>query len=374
MNIRILHVGPGRGQRGGIASVLSQLATQRSTFERAGVSISFFETRGFRTVGGVLAFAFIDIPSFVCAAREVDVVHFHVSERGSLYRKFALFLVATVLRKRTVFQLHSGNFEYFARNADSVTRFLSQSFVRRVDCVIAVSTPLAKWLQSWRDTDAVYVVGNMAIEAEQRVVTRRSQSCERPYIAFAGRLCEAKGLEDLFRAVAALSGSDRDIQVRIAGTGDVERWRHIAFMHGIADRVIFEGWLEGDAKLAFYSGARLFCMPSHFESFGIATLEAMFCGLPVVGTRLGGFLDLVVDGVSGYLVDVRDSRALAQAISKLLDDPGHARKMGVAGLKRACTEYRSTSIVQRYVQCYRTVDVFRSGKPASTAEHAEERK
>ncbi|RKR37003.1 glycosyltransferase family 4 protein [Paraburkholderia sp. BL17N1] len=374
MSIRILHVGPGRGQRGGIASVLSQLAMLRSTFEQAGVSTSFFETRGFRTVGGILAFAFIDVPSFVFAAKKTDVVHFHVSERGSLYRKFVLFLVAAVLRKRTVFHLHSGNFERFVENADPLTRFLCRSFLQRVDCVIAVSTPLANWLQSQRGTDAVHVVGNMALGAEQRVFTHRSQACERPYIAFAGRLSEAKGLEDLFRAVAELTGKGRDIQVRVAGMGDVECWRRIAFKHGIADRVIFEGWLEGDAKLAFYRGASLFCMPSHFESFGIATLEAMFCSLPVVGTRLGGFLDLVVEGVSGYLVDVRDSRALADAISKLLDDPGHARKMGVAGLARACALYRSTSIVQRYVQCYRNAHVFGAGELVSTAKHLEQSK
>lgn len=360
MNIRILHVGPGRGQRGGIATVLSQLAIQRKEFEQSGVSTSFFETRGFGTAGALLAFVFVDVPSFARAAMKANVVHFHVSERGSLYRKFVLFLVATLLRKGTVFQLHSGNFERFVMNSDLVTQFFCRSFLSRVDCVIAVSTPIARWLQSWRGTGAVNVVGNMALDAEQRAPTFRSQAYVKPYIAFAGRLSEAKGLKDLFIAVAELMRTGRDIQVRVAGTGDIEYWQRIAGMYGIADRVIFEGWLDGDAKLAFYTGAHLFCMPSHFESFGIATLEAMFCALPVVGTRLGGFLDLVEDGVSGYLVDVGDSHGLAEAILKVLADPERAFNMGAAGLRRARTDYRARSIVQRYVQCYRQVR-FQSG-------------
>lgn len=352
MSVRVLQVGPGHGQKGGIASVLSQLATQRDQFERAGIFISFFETRAFRSIGGLLAFGLIDVPCFVRAAKRVDVVHFHVSERGSFYRKFVLFLVSALFGKRTVFHLHSGNFERFFNRSDWLTRQLAETFIHKADCVVTVSTPIARWLQHRRQTDKVHVLGNMALDAEHSTPVSQLLVSRRPYIAFAGRLNEAKGLDDLLQAVAEVIRKGRDIEVRVAGTGDTQRWKRIAAGHGIADRVVFEGWLNGDAKLAFYSGARLFCMPSHFESFGIATLEAMFCSLPVVGTRLGGFLDLVEDGVSGYLVDARDPRALAEALCKLVDDPEHALHMGSAGLARAQTCFRASLIVDRYVECY----------------------
>ncbi|PRX36240.1 glycosyltransferase involved in cell wall biosynthesis [Paraburkholderia sp. BL18I3N2] len=356
MSIRVLQVGPGRGQKGGIASVLSQLAKRRDQLEQAGVCVSFFETHGFQNLSGLLAFFLVDMPSFVRATIRVDVVHFHVSERGSFYRKFALFVAARLFGKRTVFQLHSGNFERFVQHADWVTRLLAGLFLGKADCVIAVSTPIAKWLQHWRRTDAVQVVGNMALDAEHGEPTATPLAYSRPYIAFTGRLSEAKGLDELIQAVADLVRRGRDIEVRVAGTGDMLRWQRIAAAHGVDERVVFEGWLDGNAKLAFYRGARLFCMPSHFESFGIATLEAMFCGLPVVGTRLGGFIDLVEDGVSGYLVDVHDSRGLAEAICRLVDDPEHAMRMGSAGLNRAQTCFRAESIIDRYVDCYRRVD------------------
>ncbi|WP_454827078.1 glycosyltransferase family 4 protein [Paraburkholderia xenovorans] len=363
MSVHILQVGPGHGQKGGIASVLSQLAAQRNQFERAGIFISFFETRAFRSIGGLLAFGLIDVPCFVRAASRADVVHFHVSERGSFYRKFVLFLVSLLFGKRTVFHLHSGNFERFFNRSDWLTRQLAETFIRKADCVITVSTPIARWLQRWRHTDKVHVLGNMALDAEHSVPAPPLLVNQRPYIAFAGRLSEAKGLDDLFRAVADLTRKGRDIELRIAGTGDTQRWKRIAAAHGIADRVIFEGWLNGNAKLAFYSGAHLFCMPSHFESFGIATLEAMFCGRPVVGTRLGGFLDLVEDGVSGYLVDAHNPRALAEALRKLVDDPERALHMGCAGLTRAQTCFRASLIVDRYVQCYQNIAARGVGEP-----------
>lgn len=356
MSVRILQVGPGRGQRGGIATVLSQMAMRRDQFGKAGITLSFFETRGFRSMGGHVAFWMVDVPAFVRSIASVDVVHLHVSERGSFYRKLVLFLVARLFGKCTIFQLHSGNFDRFFDGTDWLTRRLARLIIRKADCVIAVSTPVAKWLQQWRQADAVRVVGNMALDAEHGMKVSSRVPDAKPYIAFAGRLIEAKGLDDLLRSVATLTRRGRDIEVRVAGIGNTQRWTQIAESHGIADRVLFEGWLEGDAKLAFYSGARLFCMPSHFESFGIATLEAMFCGLAVVGTRVGGFLDLVEDGVSGYLVDVRDSCGLAEAICKLVDDPEHAFRMGSAGLARAQKSFRSEMIVEKYVECYRHVN------------------
>jgi glycosyltransferase involved in cell wall biosynthesis len=99
----------------------------------------------------------------------------------------------------------------------------------------------------------------------------------------------------------------------------------------------------------------MFCMPSHFESFGIATLEAMFAGLPVIGSKVGGFLDLVEEGVTGHLAGVGDTQALAGFIEKLAEDPRAATQMGEAGLRRARERYSAHSVVDQYVTCYREV-------------------
>jgi glycosyltransferase involved in cell wall biosynthesis len=96
-------------------------------------------------------------------------------------------------------------------------------------------------------------------------------------------------------------------------------------------------------------------VPSHFESFGIATLEAMFARLPVVGTRLGGFLDLVEEGVTGYLVEAGDIEALASRIGMLADDPSLIRKMGDAGYARAHGCHSTAAVIAQYTRCYRSL-------------------
>ncbi|MDQ7980500.1 glycosyltransferase family 4 protein [Paraburkholderia sp. SARCC-3016] len=362
-SIRVLHVGPGRGQRGGIASALTELGSQRARFANAAVELSFFETRGFKSFAALAAFVFVDLPRFTFGAlRHADIVHFHVSVHGSFYRKLMLWTLAKLRAKKTIFHLHAGNFLPFATQSGPITRKAIGWFLRNANASVAVSSPIAdemRRLGAVRRT--LRVIGNSAHDAEtagrEHMACRETQDAalSQPYIAFAGRLTEQKGIDDLLTAIALLAGDGYYVPACFAGGGDIARWERLARDYRIDDRVRFVGWLEGDEKLAFYRGARAFCMPSHYEAFGIATLEAMFSSVPVIGTRVGGFLDLIEDGVSGFLVEPSDPHALALRLRLLMGDADRAISMGRAAFLRAQQHYSCAAVVERYIDCYRTV-------------------
>jgi len=356
--IRVLHVGPGHGQRGGIASVLCELSAQRAMFAEKAVHISFAETHGFRQVGGIGRFVWFDVPRFILAARRSDIVHFHVADRGSFYRKSFLCALAKLLRCRVVFHLHSGNFDRFANTSGAVTRAIIRWFIGCADAAAGVSHACARVLNDFRGTkgDAL-VIGNAAVDAQ-----RASANCvflpsfgARPYIAFAGRLTEQKGVDTLIDALSMLARNGCEIELHLAGEGDVTRWRAAAEARGIADRVRFLGWLDGADKARFYQGATVFCLPSQFESFGIVALEAMFHGVPVVSSRVGGLSELVDDGVTGILVESGDAGALARSLQRIVSDALLRDRMGAAGRERATRFYTSEAMADRYVDCYRSI-------------------
>jgi len=85
--------------------------------------------------------------------------------------------------------------------------------------------------------------------------------------------------------------------------------------------------------------ADLFCLPSRREGLGVALLEAMAVGIPVVASRVGGMAEAFVDGESGLHVEVADPAGLAEALSQLLDDPDLARELGRAGRARVEAEF-----------------------------------
>ncbi|MDN7456417.1 glycosyltransferase family 4 protein [Burkholderia cenocepacia] len=355
-SLSVLHVGPGRGQRGGIASVLGELAEQHQCFAECGIRLAFFETQGFQRVGGVMRFLGLDLARFAMAIRAADIVHFHVSERGSFYRKSVLALLATLMRKQVVFHLHSGNFGRFASQSGRLTQASIRWFVGQADAVIGVSESGAAILNRFRaGAEDAMVIANTAGAAQRNVqrMAIRQPDASQPYIAFAGRLSQQKGVGTLIEALAQLVRQGCDVHLRLAGDGNVDQWRARAADLGVAERVYFCGWLDDAGKSRLFREASVFCLPSQFEAFGIAALEAMFLGVPVVASRVGGLCDLVEDGVSGRLVDPGDASALADSLQDLLCNVERRRRMGAAGRDRAFRLYAVEVVMAQYVNCYR---------------------
>jgi glycosyltransferase involved in cell wall biosynthesis len=356
--MRVLHVGPGFGQRGGVASVLDELRAAKETFEENSIDIEFFETRGFKTIRDRFLFFAFDIPRFFFRVlKSVDVIHFHVSARGSALRNLILYRVTRGLGRKVIFHWHSNNLPDCIERASSWIRSGLCAFIESSDDAIGVSTAMATDIRRYRRDATVRVVGNCALRAERIALfgpaSDISVRVSDPYVAFSGSFSVRKGLPELFDAILILKKKQKPIHVKLAGIGEINRWVDLARRLGIEDCISFVGWLSGDDLMNFYRNAQVLCLPSHGESFGIATLEGMLCGLAVVGTRTGGFFDLVKDGESGFLVEPGNSVELAEALERVCGDPDLAWKMGEAGRQRGLERYSVKSVCAEYVRCYR---------------------
>ena len=101
--------------------------------------------------------------------------------------------------------------------------------------------------------------------------------------------------------------------------------------------------------------ADLYLLLSEHESFGLTALEAMSCGVPVIGTSGSGMDEFLGAGAVGMLFTVGDIPSIAEGCVSILTDPGLARRMGGAGRERAITDYCEELITERYVELYRSV-------------------
>ena len=102
-------------------------------------------------------------------------------------------------------------------------------------------------------------------------------------------------------------------------------------------------------------GADLFLLPSETESFGLAALEAMACGVPVVASAVGGVPEVVADGETGLLRPAGDVAGMADAVLRLLTDGALRARYGAAARARAQTRFRPEPAVDRYLAVYRRV-------------------
>jgi N-acetyl-alpha-D-glucosaminyl L-malate synthase BshA len=122
---------------------------------------------------------------------------------------------------------------------------------------------------------------------------------------------------------------------------------------GVADRVVFLGKQMRVAHLLPIADVML--VPSEMESFGLAALEAMACGVPAVASRVGGLPEVVTDGVDGYLVPVDDTQAVAEAALRLLEDAELHARVAAAARRTAETRFTTTEIIPQYEQLYREI-------------------
>jgi len=231
--------------------------------------------------------------------------------------------------------------------------------LRRADAVIATSEPYADssaTLLPWRPKVQVVPLG---VNPPQPVEPHLSEEIRHRYgdrrIVFAlGRMTYYKGYDVLMQAVRHLPD---DVVVVVAGGGpDLARWRDRVRLERLEHKLRFHGPMSHAVLEAHFAAAGVFCQAStvRAEAYGVAVLEAMARGLPVVATRIpgSGLGWLARHGDNALTVPPGDPLALAQALRTVLDDPALGRQLGEAGQRRWRDELTAQTMGDRTLSIY----------------------
>jgi glycosyltransferase involved in cell wall biosynthesis len=180
---------------------------------------------------------------------------------------------------------------------------------------------------------------------------------EKLRIVMAASLNKNKGQYLLLKAFSELR--NRDAELWLYGTtglsahGYVRELKRSAAEYGVADRVFFPG-PTSDA-LAVFSDAAVVVHTSWTESFGMALVEAMSCGVPVIAHNLEGMGEVVVDGVTGYLVRPGDVAELAERLDALLENSDLRNRLGTAGYRMVRERFDMGKRIKEYECLYQDV-------------------
>jgi len=164
-----------------------------------------------------------------------------------------------------------------------------------------------------------------------------------PYLLFAGRFVEKKGIPTLIEAMRRLESESRHVQLKLVGDGEIAGDLKRAAT-GLRN-VEFSGWLPNHELRRLMRGALAVCVPSVEAASGDAeglpnvVLEGMAAAAPIVATRHAGIGEAVEDGRTGFLVPSGDVDALAAALRRLVDDPAAARAMGAEARRIALDRF-----------------------------------
>ena len=232
------------------------------------------------------------------------------------------------------------------------------------DCVLVNATAVKDWLIGEGYAPSKIVVIRNGVDLTrfaappdpQRVRRELGLAPGTPLVAVVSRLTRLKGLENLLEAAAMLKPRYPDVRFLVVGETSpmevpyLDELKQLADRHGVGDRVIFTGRRSDVPTLL--SGVDVSVMPSLNEALSNVLLESMAAGAPTVATRVGGTPEALVDGQTGLLVAPGDSRELATAVGRLLDDRQMATRLGEAARRLIQDQFSVDRMVHSTEQRY----------------------
>lgn len=339
--LRVLQVGPQESSadsRGGIATVMSLIlrhpgvdVVQEHAITYGDGSVPHRLRLG---AGGMRKVAVRSL------RHQADVVHVHMSFKGSVLRKGLALRIAQAAGVPTVLHAHSHGFTRWYTSLPSYQQIAVRTLLRADRWLVLGERWAGEYPQHLGIApERITVLHNPTVPApDPKGATWEwpgSSTSERPVrFAFLGRLGERKGCYDLVKALALLDSDVRaHLQVVMAGDGDVDGVRRAAQNAGVESALEFPGWIDQNTRAALLSSADVLLLPSHQEGLPMAVLEGMAAGLAVLTTPVGGIPDVIDDGSNGVLVEPGHPEQLAAALERLTTDPPLRRRLGEAALK-----------------------------------------
>lgn len=238
---------------------------------------------------------------------------------------------------------------------------LRSMLYQRANAVVVQTERIAEWFRGrLSDGARVVVIPNPVVRGSD-VQVRALQP--EPFLLAAGRLAHQKGFDLLIRAFAAASAQTRELRLVIAGDGpDSQYLRDLTRDLGLGDRVLFPGQVRDLSRLMKVAVA--FILPSRYEGFPNALLEALAAGMPCVATDCpGATREILADGAYGLLVPTEDVRALAAAMDLIVAD-GELRRRYTQTATSAVERYRLDRVLSQWLRLLARSDANPAGGEA----------
>ncbi|MEM0240946.1 MAG: glycosyltransferase family 4 protein [Candidatus Nezhaarchaeales archaeon] len=299
--------------------------------------------------------------------REFDIIHANTAWVG-----YTLIHMSRKLRARFVYTCHNPLWpEENVHLGERLVRLIESYAMKKANAVIALNETMRRALveKASVNQDKIFVVPN-GVDVEFFKPGLRCDEVNAKYglegkrvVLFVGRVTREKGIHILLEAVRTLRDKHglRDIKVVVVGPlsgsfGDDTLTDYARVLHEYVIKnnidAVFTGSLDIEELRYLYSCSHVLVLPSYFEAFPMVLIEAMASGLPVIGSKAGGIVDIVENGVNSYLFEKGSANDLAEKLYLVLSDESLRRKLSINSRAIAESKYSWNTIASKLLKIY----------------------
>lgn len=318
-SLNILMIGSTTNVKGGMTTVVQSFL--RHSFG-PGINLSFIPThsdKGAIYNAGFFGISLIRI-FFHFLFKRPQIIHMHMSERGSFIRKYLIFKLAKAFGVKVLVHTHGAEFkQYYETSKPGVKKRISE-LLKNADKIITLGR---SWEMIIKDiepqADTTVLMNSIPIPDFQRPANAQTEF----NVLFLAVLIERKGILDLIHAsvpvIEQAEKAGRKIIFHIAGDGKLkEAAMELVALLGIVNSYEFHGWVDEAQKKNLLKLSDLFVLPSYNEGLPMSILEALSYEMPVISTNVGSIEEAVYEGVNGYLIAPGDIEVLSEKMTRLI--------------------------------------------------------
>lgn len=284
-----------------------------------------------------------------------QLVHIHVSERGSFTRKAMVLRMAKKMGCRAILHHHGAEFlEFYQGSGERKQRWISRTMAE-ADLNLVLSRRLVPIYRELSPNAQVACLYNVV-----------SPPAENPYdpnareFTMLGRLAERKGTFALLETIKSIDSSlAPDVKFNLCGDGDLDLVRARIRDLGIGHRIGHLGWVDGAAKTEILSRTMAHVLFSYNEGLPMAILETMGCGIVNIATRVAAIPEVITHGQTGFLVEPGDCETLGRVLLEVSRDADLRRRVSDNSFAYIGKEFSLETGVSRIEKLYQ--DLFDAG-------------
>lgn len=295
---------------------------------------------------------------FILRKGKFDIVHTHTAKAGALGRVAAK--MAGV--RKVVYSLHGhdfyGYFGYWGSRAVVWAEKIASLFCDKIHVLTELEKKDLIFFNICPESKIEVIYSGVDLDLlrpSHQILDNYKQgsSKDKTYqVGMVGRLEPVKGPQYFIDAAEIVLKQKSNVKFIVVGDGVLkDGLQQKVSDAGLAEKIIFTGWIE-DVNAVLFT-LDILVLPSLNEAVGRSALEAQGLGVPVVASNVGGLPEVVKDGVTGFLVAPKDPAALADAITKLLNDDNKRREMGQAARGWVDEKFSDRVMVEKFDELYR---------------------
>jgi len=385
--INVLMIGAARDVRGGVSTVVNG-------YYEAGLQkkcqLTYLPTMKDGSKFYKLLVAIVARIRFNGLIKKNDILHVHLSNDASFYRKRLFILAAKKRKKKVVIHLHGSTFdEFYLNRCNDKQKAQVREVFYLADRVIALS-------DTWRDFIIDELLSNIEITENEKsenknvnaiedfnsegsvklyeandkqfskvtviynavsVPTKYEKNYNNHNILFLGKLGQRKGTYELIEAMKIVIPRFPDLKLYLGGDGDVDEVQKIIKENRLGKNIKLIGWVRDKEKRKILRKCSIFTLPSHNEGMPMSVLEAMSYGCSVVSTYVGGIPHIISDGQNGYLINPGDVKDLSLKLTMLLGNEETRKVLGRTAKQTIIKHFDVKMAVEQVMDVYNSLIV-----------------